>query len=113
MDTGVSNKPARIRELNDSFRRTFVGGVIHITQGVEALRPEIKAEVLERVRQFERFTKDNDPHDEHDLGSFVIGSSGFMWKIDYYDRDMAHGSEDPDDPDKTTRVLTVMLQEEY
>ncbi len=113
MDIDSPDKSARIRALNDSFRRTFVGGVVHITAGVEALCPEVRAEILERVRTFERFTHENDPHDEHDLGSFVIGNSSFLWKIDYYDREMEHGSEDPDDPEKTTRVLTIMLSEEY
>jgi hypothetical protein len=78
-----------------------------------ALCPEVKSEVLQRVRAFDRFTDENDPHNEHDLGSLAIGSSCFMWKIDYYDRDMTAGSEDPADPERTTRVLTVMLQEEY
>jgi Protein of unknown function (DUF3768) len=31
----------------------------------------------------------------------------------YYDREMIHGLEDPADPDKTTRVLTIMLVNEY
>ena len=113
MDVDSSDKSARIRDLNDNFRRTFVGGAVHVSQGVDALCPEVKAEVLERVRTFERFTRENDPHDEHDLGSFTISGSSFMWKIDYYDRNTQHGSDAPHDPEKTTRVLTVMLSEEY
>jgi len=111
--TSITENSARIKHLNDSFRRTFVGGVVTITQGVDALASEVKAEVLARVRSFDRFTKDNDPHDEHDFGSFTIGGSTFMWKIEYYDRDMKYGSEDSSDPEQTTRVLTVMLREEY
>jgi hypothetical protein len=59
------------------------------------------------------FSDDNDPHGEHDFGSFELCSRTFFWKIDYYDSDLQHGSEDPTDPNKTTRVLTLMLAEDY
>jgi|SRR5665213_3285841 len=103
----------RIRQLNDSFRQTFTGGTVVLTQGVEALDPEVKAEVLRCVRQFERFDSDNDPHGEHDFGSFEIAGDRFFFKVDYYNLEMDGGSEDPADPTKTTRVLTVMKAEEY
>ena len=84
-----------------------------ITEGVDALSPEIKAEVFKRVRNFDRFDRDNDPHGEHDFGNFEIAGNRIFFKIDYYDSTMGGGSEDPADPAKTTRILTVMKAEEY
>ncbi|RYF05979.1 MAG: DUF3768 domain-containing protein, partial [Oxalobacteraceae bacterium] len=34
------------------------------------------------------------------------------WKIDYYNHDVTAGSEDPADPFKTTRILTIMRVDE-
>src|SRR5262245_49784518 len=103
----------RIRGLNDAFRTTMSGGIVTMTAGVDALSSEIKANVMRRVCTFSEFTKENDPHSEHDFGSFTIDGSKFFWKIDYYDAAMEFGSEDPADPSKTTRVLTIMLASEY
>ncbi|MCP1751996.1 DUF3768 domain-containing protein [Bradyrhizobium elkanii] len=103
----------KIALLNDAFRSTFRGGKIMMTPGVDALPDCVKAEALLQVANFSDFTADNDPHDEHDFGSFNLVGRRFFWKIDYYDRDLRHGSEDPSDPEKTTRVLTLMLAGEY
>ena len=59
----------RIRALNDDFRRTFVGGVVLITAGVEALPADQRKSLLTKVRAFDAFTEDNDPHREHDFGA--------------------------------------------
>jgi hypothetical protein len=40
---------ARIRELNDAFRRTFSGGRVMLTCGVDALPDLIKARALQLV----------------------------------------------------------------
>jgi hypothetical protein len=71
------------------------------------------AQVLEGVRTFDDFTRDNDPHGEHDFGNFVVGGVTYFFKVDYYAPDMEGGSEDPADPEKTTRVLTIMRADEY
>jgi hypothetical protein len=103
----------RVRVLNDNFRSTFIGGRVLMTQGVDALPIDTKARVLLAVQHFNGFSADNDPHREHDFGSFEVQGETYFWKIDYYALDMDGGSEDPADPEKTTRVLTIMRADEY
>src|SRR6266478_944956 len=103
----------KIRELNDRFRSTMAGGRVMLTAGVDALPSDVKAMVIRRVATFSVFTEDNDPHGEHDFGSFMLAGRKFFWKIDAYDKAMKFGSEDPADASKTTRVLTIMFAEEY
>lgn len=103
----------QIRALNDAFRQTFSGGKVMMTASVDAMPELVKAKALLEVSRFDRFTSDNDPHGEHDFGSFELVGRSFLWKIDYYDQNLEFGSEDPSDPNKTTRVLTIMLAEDY
>jgi hypothetical protein len=103
----------KIRALNDAFRSTMIGGRVMLTAGVDALPSDVKAMVIRRVATFSEFTPDNDPHGEHDFGSFALAGRKFFFKMDYFDPAMEFGSEDPADPAKTTRVLTIMLAEEY
>src|SRR3989344_8532602 len=104
----MESKTERIRELNDVFRRTFSGGKVVMTASVAALPDMVRANALLQVARFDDFNSDNDPHQEHDFGSFELCGRTFFFKIDYYDTSMEFGSEDPSNPDQTTRVLTVM-----
>ena len=104
---------ARIRRLNDALRSKFTGGRIVTSAGVAALSDPVKAQVLTKVQTFDAFSSDNDPYDEHDFACFEIDGQKYFWKIDYYDERMKWGSDDPADPLKTTRVLTIMLSNEY
>jgi Protein of unknown function (DUF3768) len=103
----------KIRTLNDAFRTTMTGGRVLLTAGVDALPSDVKAVVIRRVATFSDFNEDNDPHAEHDFGNFTLTGRKFFWKIDYYDANMEFGSDDPADPSKTTRVLTIMFASEY
>ena len=104
---------SRIRVLNDNFRSTFIGGQVVMTQGVNALPIDTKARLILTVQRFGEFSAENDPHREHDFGSFEVKGEKYFWKIDYFAPDMDGGSEDPADPEKTMRVLTIMQAEEY
>ena len=71
--------------------------------------------IAEAVRRydFSAAGMDNDPYGEHDFGAIEVGGRKYFWKIDYYDPTFSWHSEDPTDPDKTRRVLTIMRADEY
>src|SRR5665213_55968 len=66
----TSNPAARIRELNDAFRKTFAGGKMVMTASVAALPEMVKASALTKLPEFNDFAPENDPHGEHDFLSF-------------------------------------------
>lgn len=114
---------AKVRQLNDQLRQTLTGGTVVMTAGIMALSPDKQAEVIAKVKDFDVFTPDNDPWDEHDMGviEIEVPGSGFggtvtervFWKMDYYDLTRAYLSPDPADASVTERVLTIMLADEY
>jgi hypothetical protein len=56
--------------------------------------------ILLAVQQYDSFTPDNDPYEEHDFGKIDISDHVIFWKIDYYDVDLSMHSLDPSDPNK-------------
>ena len=111
--TDSKNHSKTIRDLNDAFRRSFVGGRVVQTCGIVELPSDVRAKVIQCVSTFDAFSADNDPHGEHDFGAFEVAGQKFFFKIDYYDKTLESGSQNPADPTITTRVLTIMLAEEY
>lgn len=104
---------ATIAKLNDALRIYGEGGRVMMTSGVAAMSRQDITAAISHLRAFNTFNRDNDPHGEHDCGSFKIRDETLFWKIDYYDKELEFGSENPADATVTTRVLTIMLAAEY
>lgn len=109
----MSPRPKTIAAQNDLLRTTFITGRVVITEGVRALPDATREEIISAVRTFDAFSPDNDPYGEHDFGAVTVDGVKAFWKIDYYDRTLTYASDDPADPAKTCRVLTIMLAAEY
>jgi hypothetical protein len=104
---------ARIQQLNDHARQSFMGCRVVVTRGIAQLGDDAVHHILAEVRSYDQFTPLNDPYVEHDFGSFSWADVQVFWRWNYYDLDFAMHSPDPADETVTARVLTVMLAEEY
>lgn len=70
-------------------------------------------EMTRIIMDYDAFTEDNNPDGERSFGIFEWQGVRCYWKIDYYNPTLDAGSEDPADPTKTARVLTVLRADEY
>jgi hypothetical protein len=114
MESDMDPRTQRIRALNDQLRQSFArGGISVMTPGVAALGQEAVDRIVKTIAVFDDFCHANDPHEEHDFGSFQAEGHTIFFKIDYFDRDLKYHSPDPTDPAVTIRVITVMLADEY
>jgi hypothetical protein len=106
----MDTKTARIRALNDQLRQHLTGGTAVITPGVAALGAEAVERIVKTIAVFDDFCRANDPYEEHDFGSFEADGHIIMFKIDLYEEpDVKDSNGEP----AVTRVLTIMLAEEY
>ena len=106
--------------LNDQFRRNPTGGIpgcLIATEGILGLLGcdrRRTSEMYALVASYSDFSEDNDPHQEHDFGSFVFNDNNCLWKIEYFtDRNCTHNATLPQDAESCYRVLTIMLKDEY
>ena len=105
----------KIAHLNDKARKGLLPGStkVLLTREVTALPEDVLERLVAAVKTFDAFSEDNDPYGEHDFGAVELESERYFWKIDYYDRSLRFGAEDPSDISETVRVLTLMHASEY
>lgn len=84
-----------------------------LTQGIMEFSEDEQFELLQQVRTYNCFTPQTDPWGEHDFGSLEFGGRKVFWKFGYYDKALTFHSPDAADAERTHRVLTIMLAEEY
>lgn len=119
-----NDKEKRIAKQNDQFRKNCgvikledqeIPGMYMMTQGIANLSKTDQFEVIIKIRSYDDFNESNDPYEEHDFGAFELEETKtkILWKINYFDVNYEHGSEDPSNLSKTKRVLTAMLACEY
>ncbi len=114
-----------LSDQNDRFRQQILSdpatwptaerihGKVVITPSVAQLPNDGLRKACDLVRTFSAFTVGDDPYGEHEVGFVRLGGNQLIWKIDYYDLQYEHGSDDPSNLSKTRRVLTIMLASEW
>jgi hypothetical protein len=128
--TSQRERTARIARLNDRARQAMgLACTAYVTVGFRSLPEADQSRVRELIETYDAFDEDGDPHGERDFGAIYKLACGrwtterpkvredererVFWKLDYYDRDLQFGSDDPANPAITRRVLTIMLADEY
>jgi hypothetical protein len=107
-----------IASLNDRFRTTLgrdpgTPGKVVVTRGVAAKGDAFVNAALAAAAAFDAFDAAGDPYAEHEFGVLTVAGVTVWFKVDAYDLNYRYGSDDPADPARTRRVLTLLLPDEY
>lgn len=104
----------RIRQLNDELRieGSCRNGRI-VAAGRLAHEHEKIGTIAALVAAYDDWSEGDDPYGEHDFGKVDVDGEAVIFKIDYYTLDETHGSEHPEDPNVTVRILSLMFAEDY
>ena len=120
--------PERIAAQNDRFRRGVCSNPPALpVPGPDALRGRVvfshavaargllfTLQCLAAIAAHDTFEVENDPHGEHDFGAVTVEGERVWFKIDAYaDDSMQFGSERPDVPLETYRVMTVLFPSDW
>lgn len=114
-----TRKTLTIRKQNDSFRAGLIvggcpfPGTVVVTSGVSERGRDFVTNAIMAAAFDTDFSEDNDPWGTRDFGTVTVQGDKLYWKIDYFDAAREYGSDDPSDPAKTHRVLTLLFPAEY
>ena len=105
-----------ICSLNDAFRLSFTSTELYCSPDLLKLSIEDQARILDRVRQYQNFTKANDPLMSHNQGFFLHEGTPIVWTIYYHEEDQAQKRSRPLNPvdiDLTKRHMMIMTASEW
>lgn len=102
-----------IARLNDQLRKTGAGGTVMVTQNVRNITGFDPAALAATLATYQDFDPHGDPHGERDFGTMTLWGYDLIWKVDYYDKGVNYGSDDPANPEITHRVLNVLLATDW
>ena len=118
--TLIDPRAAIIAKQNDACRAMMLLGGHKTYQGETVTTRAVAAQGFGfmlnaqiAVAAFNEFNEDNDPYGDHSFGVVTVSGERVFWKIDLYDLNFEYGSEEPENPEKTRRVLTIMLPSDY
>jgi hypothetical protein len=117
---------ARVAAQNDAFRRNvclaipfapgdpILMGQLVATRAVHAKGTAFVQATLAAIGRMTDFPADNDPDGFHDFGAVETEGTTVWFKLDLYDgSDLRYGSEAPDDPSRTYRVMTILFPSDW
>ncbi|TQM89738.1 DUF3768 domain-containing protein [Roseinatronobacter monicus] len=118
--TLINPRAAIIAKQNDAFRammplgghKTYLGQTV-TTRAVAAKGFDFLLNAQIAVAAFNDFNEENDPYGDHTFGVVTVSGERLFWKIDLYDLNFEYGSDQPENPERTRRVLTIMLPSDY
>ncbi|MGB3508169.1 MAG: DUF3768 domain-containing protein [Microcoleaceae cyanobacterium] len=114
INTKKQGKITTIGMLNDRFRQGDRSlGEYKMSRQVLALPLKKQKQLFKLIQEFYDFTPENDPRGEHNMGQVIMDGVEYIWKIDYLDTSMIMLSNEPEDINKTTRILLVIRADEF
>lgn len=99
-----------IAQLNDRFRQGDRSlGHYQMSRRVLNLPPDKQKELFQLLQNYQTFSPDDQ---EHNVGIITLENHQYIWKIDYLDLTLTMLSDEPANPEKTSRVLLIIRADE-